>query len=637
VATATGGAIIAVDSSTYAESITVDRPLWILGRCARTVSVEPAAGAGITVTARGVRIEGLAIRGAQIGLRVAAGAEVAAEGLLLEANRGLGIEVRGRLELDSSTARGTSAEAPFGAGQGILAAGGAQVDLQEVALVANQSAGMEAIGAGTRIAARGSWVAQTRIEPGSQRGGGVLASDQAELDLAGVAVVANTRVGLRIASGARVRADGLVVRDTASGAGVLVRDAAELDASNLLLDRNSEIGLAALDSGTATITDGAIQRTTLPLLANAAFAVAADLGAARLERTALVENESRAAYTTGGRLTLIDCAISATEGDLAPGVGVVGGGRAEIRGTLIEDSGAAGVILGSGGGQATIEASIIADTRPFPGAQVGAGMVVNSGTIAVERSLVRDNFSMGIIFGNVRGDTARGTIRDSKIEGSSGRPDLPTEQQEGFGVWVSSGSTLTIDGSDLDQNQNAALGVHFGAQAEVSGAVFRRTRADPLGNYGNGVYSEGTLTLRDSALLDNTTIGLQAHGPLARVEVERCAIRGTRPKSDGVFGHGVAASFESTLIIRGSEIRGSAGAGLIVQDGAAILAGSLIAGNTVGIHVQQGTALEQVAVVPEEPAPKTVHVSDDTRFIDNQTRTGVGLIAVPDPLTGPGG
>lgn len=625
-AAAPDGATIAVDTSTYAESITIDRRLHLAGRCAREASLQGAIRIRGDVTLTGLRFQGLVVE---------AGARAIGRGLQIEGATGEGILVRGaRVDLENTVIRSTNARPDGTSGRGIALEPGSQVALQNVSLANNREAGIDVEGSAIRL--DDVVVRATQLDGSRASAAGVQGRQGAQITLNRVASFANLRAGLRLTDGARATATSLVVRDTAGGAGIVVRDGAGLSGTSLTLDRNKDYALAVLDSGTATLTAAAIQRTRRanPLAGTVAIAVAADNGSVRLESSALLANSDRGLLSTAGHATAIDTLIDGTEGALAPGVGITQLGHVRLTGVTVTNSGGAALIVQSG--TAELSESIVATTRAFTGAQVGAGLVVNTGTATIDGCVVKDNASFGIIFGNVRGGRARGTISRSLVARTFGRDGRTEDQQEGFGVWVSEGSTLALSLSDLDQNENGALGVHHGAHVTVERSLFRRTKPNKLGSYGNGIYSEGVLELSDSALVGNTTIGLQAHGPTAHVTVDRVLIDATRPKSDGVFGHGVAASFESTLIMRDSEIRGSAGAGFIVQDGAAILASSLLTQNVIGIHVQDGTALTQVASEPSAPQPKTVLITEDTRFIDNGTRTGVGVVPIPDPLSGPG-
>jgi hypothetical protein len=48
--------------------------------------------------------------------------------------------------------------------------------------------------------------------------------------------------------------------------------------------------------------------------------------------------------------------------------------------------------------------------------------------------------------------------------------------------------------------------------------------------------------------------------------------------------------------------------------------------------VQDGSTLQEVATVPEDPAESTVNVSTDSTFDGNGSRVGSGALPLPAPL-----
>jgi hypothetical protein len=371
--------------------------------------------------------------------------------------------------------------------------------------------------------------------------------------------------------------------------------------------------------------------------AQAYGALAFEQGVLRIGSGAVIDNDGIGLYAEGrgSRVELTESLIAGARGDLAPGCAVSSGGVIAIRGSEITDSGAVGVIVGSEGGEVTLLQTIVEHTRGNTARETGGGIVANAGRVSVEESVLRANASIGIVVGPRRGSSASVEVRGSAIHDTAGREGLSSDDQEGFGVWVSRGSTLAMSGTDLRANEFAALGAQDGATVAIDRSVFRDTRKNRLGDFGEGIYSEADLSIADSAILGNTTIGLQLVGERSVARVTRTLIDGTLEKQPGVFGHGVMVLAGGVLELRASEVRGSAGVGVAVDDGSAIVEASLLRGNGVGLHVQGQARLTEVEVVPDRPPVFEVLITRDSRLVENGVRVGVGAIPVPDVVTGP--
>ena len=109
-------------------------------------------------------------------------------------------------------------------------------------------------------------------------------------------------------------------------------------------------------------------------------------------------------------------------------------------------------------------------------------------------------------------------------------------------------------------------------------------------------------------------------------------IDGTKPSADGTYGHGILVDDAATLTAANSTVRNSAAVGAVVAAATATFADCRILNNAVGINVQGGSALNQVAVVPASPQPLDVDVSTDTVFDGNQTKVSANVLPLPPNL-----
>jgi hypothetical protein len=113
--------------------------------------------------------------------------------------------------------------------------------------------------------------------------------------------------------------------------------------------------------------------------------------------------------------------------------------------------------------------------------------------------------------------------------------------------------------------------------------------------------------------------------------VKNSIVRDTKMSSN-MFGEGAIADEGASLTLDGSWLLGHPGIAVAVSAATATITRSLVARSTIGINVQAGTSLETGDVPPASPVALACFVTNDTRFVDDQTRVGSGLVPLPAPL-----
>jgi hypothetical protein len=121
-------------------------------------------------------------------------------------------------------------------------------------------------------------------------------------------------------------------------------------------------------------------------------------------------------------------------------------------------------------------------------------------------------------------------------------------------------------------------------------------------------------------------------GADASLTVRGSRVEDTTAASDGTFGHGLLAFDNALLVVDDVTVTKSAGAALVFASSRGNVSHARIRGNAVGIHVQDGSTLQEVAAVPDDPAESTVNVSTDSTFDGNGSRVGSGALPLPAPL-----
>jgi hypothetical protein len=220
----------------------------------------------------------------------------------------------------------------------------------------------------------------------------------------------------------------------------------------------------------------------------------------------------------------------------------------------------------------------------------------------------------------------------------------------GDGLDVEKGAIAEIDGAAIVRARRAGVLVNdtLGdagdvAELTLSHTVVRDTRAADDGLTGKGIALQGVgigvggkLALRSSAVTGSVEFGLVVGNATGSATVESSFIGSTRPDDSGQYGHGAVATGKATLIMRSTEVRANR-IGIAFNDAAGVVTRCLVAGNAVGIHVQEGSTIETGKTAPEAASPRVVVVTDDSRFEQNQTKVGSGAVPLPSSPVGGAG
>ena len=89
---------------------------------------------------------------------------------------------------------------------------------------------------------------------------------------------------------------------------------------------------------------------------------------------------------------------------------------------------------------------------------------------------------------------------------------------------------------------------------------------------------------------------------------------------------------DGTLGLLKATVRESHGAALVFAGGKGWVSASLVERNAVGIHAQDGSALSEADAPPEEIPEGAVVITTSTRFVENASRVGTGIVPLPDAL-----
>ncbi|MBX3208001.1 MAG: right-handed parallel beta-helix repeat-containing protein [Labilithrix sp.] len=608
---ANAGEVVAIESGEYAEGIVARSNVTVAGRCAERVRL-----VGTGLDERGV---------------LAAGVKNAV--------------VKGVTLFDHDG--------------GARATGGATLTLQDTVVESPRSVGLVAWQPKSVI--RAERVVVRKVKPGA---GGASATPSVNADEGGTvelvdsAVTSSWEAGV-VATNASTPASPSVVKLTRT----VIRD------TNL--DEHSQAGAAVVVSGISRgeVTESAILDTRRVGALTVFDEPELTIARSEIRRTLDDANPevSAGVYASGGKIALEDVSIhDAVQGGLfARDKGAISAKHLVIRGTKPGADGLFGVgAWADTGGQLVLEDTAIVDNAYYgvtaldapatatlkdvfirgtaaqkvDGGGLGRGVNVEDGaTVDLDGVSIVDNDGEGLF---VRGETAGG-----KRARATAKRLLIAEGRtfDSTGVFLASGAVADLDGALIRAARRAGVVVSetVGAKGSLSEArlahvVVRDTRRDgtqakgakSFAVDGVGIGSAGKLTVRASAILDNVQFGIVVSGPRGTLAMENSVIGATKMNADGSFGHGLVAFSDSAILVRDTAIDAN-NVGLLFDGASAVVAGSRVRGNSVGIHTQHGSTLVTGVEAPEAPEEGVVFVTDDSLFVDNASRVGGGELPLP--------
>ncbi|WP_437985174.1 right-handed parallel beta-helix repeat-containing protein [Sorangium sp. So ce117] len=236
-----------------------------------------------------------------------------------------------------------------------------------------------------------------------------------------------------------------------------------------------------------------------------------------------------------------------------------GGTSMALRGSLVEQSRAAGVLVF--GSDATIESTVVRANQPNADGELGWGIVVRDArgrgaraSAIVRACVVEQNHDVGV---SVLGS-------DVTIEASVVRATQPSaDGWGGRGISVlddddtGERGSVTVRACLVEQNHEVGVLV-IGSDATIEASVVRATQPHADGTWGLGIGvlgsvdtgERGSVTVRASLVEQNHQAGVYVLGSDATIEAS--VVRATQPRADGMGGWGIEVQDDPDTGERGS-------------------------------------------------------------------------------------
>lgn len=471
---------------------------------------------------------------------------------------------------------------------GVLVAGGAQATLEDSLVIDSRFMGVYVAEVGSELNVIRTRIDGVALSDEGKFGWGAAAQLGGSLSLEDVTVARSQKVGV-LAGGAgskakltRVTVDDITVRD------------------------DYAVGLAAIDSATMDVDAAAV-------IAGDVLGVTVSGGAMRAEHLFVGRVRALGGSDKGGHSLQVSKggSLEIAESQIGPGE----------RGT---------VLVLDPGTKATFSSSTVVGEHDGDGSFGSHGVRVARGASAVVRNTA---IVASVLNGVAVQDPGTTTSLDHVlVHASRARADAQAGAGAGVGVGVAWAAELDIVRSSVTDVAGVGLlvGPPQGGDPEgvltASRLLVARSSAREEASPASGAQIQGTARLEDCAFVDNDSVSLLVGNGTSRLEVVGGVVRGTR--SPFGFGIGLLATEGGVALASRVAFLDHAGSALAVAGGTASIARSLVARSAVGIHVRDAELLV-VEQASASPKAMTCEVSEDTRFLENQTRIGSGNIPLP--------
>ncbi len=480
---------------------------------------------------------------------------------------------------------------------GIAIQRAAQADIDSVVIRGARFAGLFV--EGSRATVRASKIEGTVPGPDGRGGYDVGAGDGAEVSIDDTTIAGGIQGVFGASDGTRVALTRVVVTHQAPHATsnmrpagiVAVTGARVAVARSSIRDLDGDGGGVVEADGTVELTESIVRGIRISGSAARGYGLIATRGGHLVARSSMVSDIEGNSIVTRDEGSTLELSAVTVLGSVAKGppVGALqsdgkGGGVSVLtkaKGTLdgVAILGAWGFgMYADAGASLDVRRSFVDATRAPQGAEpakaFAVGLTVNAATATVSDVTITRSSQAGVIAGKkarLRGDHL--FVRDV-IEGSV----------------ASMGSALTVgENADVD----------------LDASVF------------DGATSSGILVTQGAA---------------SAIRLARSVVRRTKKGRDG-YGHGVTVRLGARVVLEATSVIDNPGIGVAADGGRALLGGTSIARNGVGIHAQGGSFLvERDDADVDSLGDGEVRVAPSTRFTSNATRVGSGEVPLPSAV-----
>ena len=537
------GTVVALSKGTFDEAVRLRNGITLWGACVAetmiTCSIPSSETGTVTVGGRDTVVRNLQVGGQRRGVLVAGARSysIHVEELLIARSRIVGVLVaNGRLTAHDLVVRETrSRESDDAFGGGLEVLEGAEVEIVRAVFESNRNVGVHAFHEGTTLSMTEVLVRDTQSqESDAMFGSGVVAGGGAHVELQRAVFEGNHDLGARVFDvGTILTLTDSVVRDTQgresdhqSGHGLSVYDEAHVVVRRSVFERNRYFGLGAFDAGTQLELSDVVVRDTLSQESDddGGIGLTVTEGAdAEVSRSVFERNRTVGvlARHEGSTLGLTDVVVRNTlsresDGEWGRGLQVRRGAQVAAQRALFEQHRDVGIVAASEGSTLSLTDVVVRDTqgRESDGF-LGRGLAVGEGAQVVARrtAFERNRDVCVAVFHS--GTTLRledVVVRDTESQDSDGR--------FGRGLSVQAGAHAEVSRAVFERNREVSIAAYGDASdLTIADVLVRETLGARCGEtgdcpvFGDGVISDASAVLEITGLVvsRNARCGVTVH------------------------------------------------------------------------------------------------------------------------------
>ncbi|MBX3191620.1 MAG: hypothetical protein KF819_31800 [Labilithrix sp.] len=419
----------------------------------------------------------------------------------------------------------------------------------------------------------------------------------------------------------------------------------DLLAEDIVIEGARQRAIFAQRAGKATLRRSVV-RATAPANNEQTIAVLAGSSAQlTLDDSAVLGSVDGAVGATGGTSTRVTIQRSIVKESKPRPVDKKGGGAVRafegahvdvVESAILDATGMAILALRRDAPppEVTVARSVIRGTVPTDETGTTIGTAINAAyeaKVTVEESTIADSEGHALY----AAEKADITLKKSVVVRVRRTRDI-----SGHGGTSQEGSVIRLDDSAIVGAGALGLGGWRRGKVVLNRSLIRDVGGDVVEGFtmgmGFNVTEASVIEATDSAIVDALEIGASALGPGSGVFLDRVLITRSDGAAPSVYGHGVLSIDAAAITLTRSIVERQQGVGLFYASGGGVVrGGSVVRANGVGVHVQEGSSLVEVASPPDVAPEHELVVTSDTRFVGNQSRSGSGVIPLPAPLRAP--
>lgn len=406
---------------------------------------------------------------------------------------------------------------------------------------------------------------------------------------------------------------------------------AKLDLEDVVLEGSRGRAVFARNASTVTLRRVVVRGTVARTAGAQTVALLAGNGAKMvIEDSAVIDTFDAAIAGADEEATHITVKRTIVDGTTAGAIRAFEGARVEVTESLVRRAGGMAVLAlhrEKGFPEVTLTRSVIRETEPTTSTGNEIATVINAAygaKVTLDDSTITDTKGIGLY----SAEGAKITLTKSIITRTTENAD-----SSGNGASATNKGEVTLLDSAIVDATGLGIGAFEGGKVDVQRSLIRSiggavVEGFPVG-FALNALSGSTMTAVDSSLVDFKEIGVATSELGTHVTLDKVLLLRTPKAKPGEYGHGILAGYDAIVDVKGSIVERQSGVGLFYAAGGGTVSRSLVRGNAIGAHVQEGSVFVELEAAPESAGELELVITTDVQFVDNGSKTGSGELPLP--------